>query len=137
MVWQKGGKGLNGSPSPKNIWQWFDPRGRKAGSWGFMLNRITGLGLLLYFVIHMGVLYQLTRGADAYDSFVTLMKNPVFMVGELLVIAAGIMHGINGIRLGLTSFGIGVRYQVAMLMVVGLLSLAGIIYFGFHMFGGG
>ena len=85
----------------------------------------------------MGVLYQLTRGADAYDSFVTLMKNPVFMVGELLVIAAGIMHGINGIRLGLTSFGIGVRYQVAMLMVVGLLSLAGIIYFGFHMFGGG
>lgn len=128
---------MNGSPSPKKIWQWFDPRGRKAGSWGFMLNRITGLGLLLYFVIHMAVLYQLTRGADAYDSFVTLMKNPFFLIGELLVIAAGIMHGINGIRLGLTSFGIGVRYQLVMLIVVGGISLIGVAYFAFHMFGGG
>ncbi len=128
---------MNGTPSPKKIWQWFDPRGRKAGTWGFMLNRITGLGLLLYFVIHMAVLQQLTRGPEAYDGFVSLMKNPVFLVGELLVIAAGIMHGLNGIRLGLTSFGIGVRYQLRMLIIVGVFSLIGILYFGIHMFGGG
>jgi succinate dehydrogenase / fumarate reductase, cytochrome b subunit len=128
---------MKGSPSPNKLLQWFDPRGRTAGSWGFMLNRITGLGLLLYFTLHMVALRQLTQGADAYDGFIKLMKNPVFTLGELLVIAAGIMHGINGIRIGLTSFGIGVRYQLAMLIVAGFLSFSGIAFFAVRMLGGG
>lgn len=115
---------------------WFDPRGRAAGSWGFILNRITGLGLMLYLTLHLVVLFQLTRGAEAYDGFVTLMKNPVFILGELLVIAAGIMHGLNGIRIGLTSFGIAGRYQFAMLLIVAVLSIVGIAFFGVRMLGG-
>ncbi len=127
---------MKGTPSPKKIMQWFDPRGRTVGSWGFMLNRITGLGLLLYFMIHMIVLGQLTQGAAAYDGFIELVKNPFFITGELLVIAAGIMHGINGIRIGLTSFGIGGRYQFIMLIVAGLLSFGGIAFFAVRMLGG-
>jgi succinate dehydrogenase / fumarate reductase cytochrome b subunit len=101
-----------------------------------MLNRITGLGLVLYLAMHMVVLFQLTRGAEAYDSFIVLMKNPIFIIGELLVIAAGIMHGINGIRIGLTSFGIAVRYQLTMLIVAAVLSAGGILFFAVHMLGG-
>jgi len=127
---------MKGSPSPRNFLQWFDPRGRSAGSWGFMLNRITGLGLVLYLAMHMIVLFQLTRGAEAYDSFIQLMKNPIFIIGELLVIAAGIMHGINGIRIGLTSFGIAVRYQLTMLIIAGIISAGGILFFAMHMLGG-
>ncbi len=127
---------MKGTPSPNKFILWFDPRGRSAGSWGFMINRITGLGLLLYLSMHLIVLSQLTRGPEAYDGFVAMMKNPIFMVGELLVIAAGIMHGINGIRIGLTSFGIAVRYQFVMLMIVTITSIGGIIFFAFRMFGG-
>ena len=127
---------MKGSPSPKKILEWFDPRGRSAGGWGFILNRITGLGLVLYLSMHLIVLFQLTRGAEAYDGFVTMMKNPVFIIGELLVIAAGIMHGINGIRIGLTSFGIGGRHQFAMLLVVAGLSGALILFFAIRMLGG-
>lgn len=127
---------MSGSPSPKKFMQWFDPRGKAAGSWGFLLNRITGLGLMLYLALHLVVLFQLTQGAAAYDGFVTLMKTPVFILGELLVIAAGIMHGLNGIRIGLTSFGIGGRYQFAMLLIVTVFSIAGIAFFAIRMLGG-
>jgi succinate dehydrogenase / fumarate reductase cytochrome b subunit len=64
------------------------------------------------------------------------MKNPVFLSGELLVIAAGFLHGLNGIRIGLTSFGIAVRYQFAMLAIVTILSAGGILFFAFRMLGG-
>ena len=127
---------MKGSPSPKKILEWFDPRGRSAEGWGFILNRITGLGLVLYLSMHLIVLFQLTRGAEAYDGFVTLMKNPVFIIGELLVVSAGIMHGINGIRIGLTSFGIGGRHQFAMLLVVAGLSGVLILFFAIRMLGG-
>jgi succinate dehydrogenase / fumarate reductase cytochrome b subunit len=127
---------MKGSPSPKKLLEWFDPRGRSSGGWGFILNRITGLGLILYLCMHLVVLFQLTRGAEAYDGFVKMMKNPVFILGELLVVAAGIMHGINGIRIGLTSFGIGGRHQFAMLLaVVGLSGLL-ILFFAVRMLGG-
>jgi len=32
-----------------HLWRWFDPRGRKMGSWAFILNRITALGLTLIY----------------------------------------------------------------------------------------
>jgi succinate dehydrogenase / fumarate reductase cytochrome b subunit len=82
------------------------------------------------------MLSQLTQGAQAYDGFIALMKNPVFAFGELLVVAAGILHGINGIRIGMTSFGIAVRHQLVMLGIVTLISAIGIVFFAARMLGG-
>jgi len=127
---------VKGTPSPNKFLQWFDPRGRSAGGWGFIINRITGLGLILYLSMHLIVLFQLTQGPTAYDGFVTMMKNPVFILGELLVVAAGILHGINGIRIGLTSFGIAARYQFVMLIFVMVVSVGGILFFAIRMLGG-
>jgi succinate dehydrogenase / fumarate reductase, cytochrome b subunit len=136
MVWREGETGMKGKPSSKNIFRWFDPRGRSVSSWGFIINRVTALGLSLYLILHLIMLGQLMQGQKAYDSFIALVKNPVFTGGELLVIAAGILHGINGIRIGLTSFGIAVRYQKIMLLVGAFISAAGILFFGIRMLGG-
>ena len=69
---------------------------------------------------------------SAYDSFVAFAKNPVFKIGEMLVIAAGLIHGLNGIRIALNSFGIGVRYQkITFLLLMGL-ALVGIVMFRLH-----
>ena len=35
-------------PDSKNFMRWFDPRNRKMGSWAFILNRITAIGLTVY-----------------------------------------------------------------------------------------
>ena len=96
---------------PREFWRWFDPRNRSLSTWAFILNRITALGLTLYLFIHLIVLGTLAQGPGAYDHFIEFAHTPVIKIGEMLVIAAGLIHGLNGIRIALTSFGIGTNRQ--------------------------
>jgi succinate dehydrogenase / fumarate reductase cytochrome b subunit len=118
----------------KNLFSWFSPVGRKTGSWAFILSRITALGLTLYLFMHLLVLGQLAQGPGAYDQFIKLTHNPWFGLGELLVIAAGLIHGLNGLRVIFTSFGIGVPRQKTFFYTLMVLALIGIVAFGFKIF---
>lgn len=124
------------SSSPTKFLRWFDPRNRQVGTWAFILNRVTALGLTLYLVLHLIALSQLAQGAAAYDSFIAFAKNPIFKVGEMLVIAAGLIHGLNGIRIAMNSFGWGIRIQKQAFIALMLLAIVGIIWFGTIMFFG-
>jgi len=126
---------MDNSPQPSRLWHWFDPRNRQVGSWAFILNRITALGLTFYLFLHLMMLGQLAIGEEAYTNFITLAKTPVIMIGEMLVIAAGIIHGLNGIRIILNSFGIGVRVQKFLFIGLMTLAVAGIAFFAVKMFG--
>jgi len=121
-------------PSAKKFWNWFNPTGRQVTGWGFGLNRITGLGLTVYLYLHLVILSSLARGPEAYGNFLKLIHSPIYVFGELLVVAAGIIHGFNGIRIALTSFGIAVPQQrplyVALMILAGLVSL----FFAVRMF---
>jgi succinate dehydrogenase / fumarate reductase, cytochrome b subunit len=121
---------------PSKFLRWFDPRNRQIGTWAFILNRITALGLTLYLTMHLVALSQLAQGPAAYDTFVAFAKNPYFKVGEMLVIAAGCIHGLNGIRIALNSFGIGVRFQKETFVALMALALCAIGFFGYIMFFG-
>jgi succinate dehydrogenase / fumarate reductase cytochrome b subunit len=125
IIWQERVRQMNNAPSPNRFWQWFDPRNRTLGSWAFILNRITALGLSLYLVMHLFMLSKLAAGPEDYNAFIELAKTPVIKIGEALVIAAGLIHGLNGIRITLTSFGIGVKYQKQMFF--GLMALAAVL----------
>jgi succinate dehydrogenase / fumarate reductase, cytochrome b subunit len=115
--------------------KWFDPRARTINMLGFILNRVTALGLTLYLFLHLAVLSQLASGPEGYDTFVKTMHNPLFTFMEVLVVAAGLGHGLNGVRIFLNSLGIGVRYQK--LLLLGVLALAGAVtlVFAIRMFG--
>jgi succinate dehydrogenase / fumarate reductase cytochrome b subunit len=120
--------------SPKNAWMWFDPRSRDAGMWAYALNRITALGLVFYLFLHLVVLSQLSRGPAAYNGFISLVKSPVFVLGEFLVVVASLYHGLNGLRIALTSFGIVVPYQKQLWYAIFGLSVIGGLIFGMVMF---
>ena len=120
--------------SPRKMIKWFDPRNRNLGSWAFILNRITGLGLTLYLFLHLIMLGQLAKGPQAYDGFIALVKNPLFLTGELLVVAAALIHGLNGIRIGLTSFGIWAKYQKQLFVILMSIALITTAIFAFRMF---
>jgi len=120
--------------SPKNFLRWFDPRGREAGTWAFILNRITALGLSFYLFLHLFALGQLAIGEEAYNNFIAFAHNPIIKLGEMLVIAAVLIHGLNGIRIALASAGIGVRHQKAIFAIVIAAAMAGIAYFAYRMF---
>jgi succinate dehydrogenase / fumarate reductase cytochrome b subunit len=98
-------------PSARRFWSWFIPIRRDVGSWAFALNRITALGLTVYLFLHLIILGKLAQGPAAYDQFLELTENPFIKLGEWAVVAAAILHGLNGIRIVLTSFGVGVTRQ--------------------------
>jgi succinate dehydrogenase / fumarate reductase cytochrome b subunit len=122
------------SPSLQGIARWFDPRGRKVGTWAFILNRVTAIGLTVYLYLHLVVLGKLAQGPEAYDSFVAMAKTPVYITGEFLVVAAGIIHGLNGIRVTLNSFGIAIPYQKQLFYGLMAIALIGIAIFGVRMY---
>jgi succinate dehydrogenase / fumarate reductase cytochrome b subunit len=123
--------------TPANVIKWFDLRGLDLGTFAFLLNRITGIGLTLYLFLHLIVLSTLSKGAQAYDQFVALVKNPLFLFGEYLVVAAVLLHGLNGLRIALTSLGVAVPRQKQLFIGLMVIALVGCGIFAVRMFGGG
>lgn len=121
-------------PAPRKFFTWFNPIGKQTGGWAFILNRITALGLTLFLYIHLIVLGKLAQGPQAYDSFVRLTHQPVYIFGELLVVAAAFLHGLNGVRIVLTTFGISIPYQKQLFYVLMTLAIIAIAIFGYRMF---
>ena len=112
-------------PSARKFLSWFIPLRRDIGSWAFALNRITALGLTLYLFLHLIILGRLAQGPGAYDEFLLLTENPLIKLGEWAVVAAAILHGLNGIRVLLTSFGVGVTRQKQ--LFYGLMAVAVVV----------
>jgi succinate dehydrogenase / fumarate reductase cytochrome b subunit len=52
----------------------------------------------------------------------------------MLVIAGGLIHGLNGIRIFLNSFGVATRWQRPILLGLMALALLGTLVFGYKMF---
>ena len=83
------------------------------GRWGverylYTLHRLTGLGLLLYFLMHIFVTSARAFGPEAWEKAMSAVTGPAFKVGEYLVFAAFAFHAVNGIRLALIELGFGV-----------------------------
>ncbi len=96
------------TPLPNRLgikgWAW---AGRyKIERYLYTLHRITGFGLLLYISIHLIANGFRLGGQDNWESLMNFMGNPGFKIGEYLVMAAFIIHALNGGRLILQHFGI-------------------------------
>lgn len=121
-------------PSARNALRWFDARGRRAGSWAFILNRLTALALTFYLGLHLAVLNKLTQGAQAYNDFVVFAQTPLIKVGEIILIAAVVLHGLNGLRLTLLAFGIGLSKQRMLFGMVAIATILSSVLFAIRLF---
>ncbi len=80
-----------------------------AGRYGFerymyTLQRITGLGVLLYLLMHLLVTGQ-KLDQTRWEWIMELVTKGPLPIGEFLVFVAAVFHALNGIRLLLTHFG--------------------------------
>lgn len=83
------------------------------GRWGlerylYTLHRITGLGLVLYFLLHIVVTSSRALGPEAWKAAMGRVTGPLFTAGEYLVFAAFAFHAVNGLRLIVVELGWGV-----------------------------
>jgi succinate dehydrogenase / fumarate reductase cytochrome b subunit len=97
---------------------WFDVRKRRVGSWAFALNRLTGLGLVLYLFLHLVVLSLLLRGPEAWDQFVAIAKTPLFLLFDVVLIFGLLFHALNGIRVALVGMGVGIKSQKTLFWIL-------------------
>jgi len=78
-----------------------------ADRYAYALHRITGLGILCYFLMHIFVTGSRVGGAEEWEGWMNFFaKNPMFAIGEFLVFLAFLFHAINGIRLIFVELGV-------------------------------
>lgn len=99
----------------------------RTGLWAWLLHRITGLAIILYLLLHIGVISSVLWGGGSFDQLMATLKRPWFAVGELLLVTAVMYHGLNGTRIILFDLGIGVKRQKAMFWGAFLLAAAGFV----------
>lgn len=95
-------------PNRLGLWGWLG-----GGRWGmerylYALHRVTGLGLLFYFLLHIVVTSSRALGADAWNRAMEAVTGELFELGEYLVFLAFAFHAANGIRLALLELGFAV-----------------------------
>ena len=73
----------------------------------YLLHRVTGLGLILFVIIHliMTTVFRI-QGQDIWAATMAILQNPWFKFGEYLVVIAFIYHALNGLRLVLQELGL-------------------------------
>jgi succinate dehydrogenase / fumarate reductase, cytochrome b subunit len=78
-------------------------KGRE-GMWTWMLHRATGLGVLLFLVIHVIETAAVIYSPAFYDSALQIYKSPLFRFAELLIFFSVLFHAVNGLRIAVQDF---------------------------------
>jgi succinate dehydrogenase / fumarate reductase, cytochrome b subunit len=76
-----------------------------AERYAYALHRLTGLGILAYFLLHIFVTGARLGGPGQWDNTMAYLARPIFKIGEFLVFLAFVYHAMNGIRLALVELG--------------------------------
>ena len=98
--------------------------GRGLGAWAFWLHRLTGLLIVFYLLMHIVVISTAIGGKGNFDAAMTFLKAPLFIVGELALVATICIHAFNGVRVVLFDLGIGIKKQKE--LFIGLMAVAAI-----------
>ena len=70
-----------------------------AERYAYALHRLTGLGILAYFLMHIFVTGSRVGGPERWDAAMAFFNSPFFKFGEFTVFLAFAFHALNGIRL--------------------------------------
>jgi len=116
---------------------WFDVRSMTTGHLAFSIHRITGIGIVFYLYLHLGVLSMLLGGEDAWNGFLALATTPLFLGLDVILVFGLLAHGLNGTRLALVGSGFVADHQKALFwssMTFGAILL---VYTALHLFTAG
>lgn len=95
--------------------------------WAWLLQRVTAVLLLLGLAVHIIVTHALGLGELSFENVGTRLGSVFFVVLDLGLLAAGLFHGLNGLRGVLLDYGFSGgsrRVLSAFLWVVGIAAFA-------------
>ena len=83
----------------------------RVGWWAWALQRVTGVVLVAYLLVHIAVISTSILGVSAFDSTLSFVQHPVFEALNVALITIVLYHTFNGVRVVLFDVGIGIRRQ--------------------------
>jgi succinate dehydrogenase / fumarate reductase cytochrome b subunit len=125
-----------------------NPRNMRLGVWAWLIQRISGLVLVVFVVAHVVAISQaslVTKGT--LFTILDGLRNPFWYVSrtalaiDLLMLGIIAFHGMNGIRIVLfdTGIGVGLRSHKVIfwtLIAIAVVTSGLVIYYGLPMIGG-
>lgn len=78
-----------------------------SGMMAWVVQRVTGLLLLFYLLLHVHTISKLSQGPAAFDEALVTFRSPVFKLLEIGLLGTVVLHALNGIRITLLDLGIG------------------------------
>jgi succinate dehydrogenase / fumarate reductase, cytochrome b subunit len=100
----------------------------QSGMWSWLLHRITGLGILLFLLVHIVDISLLGFGPAVYNEGILLFDSVIVRLLSLALIGAVFLHGFNGLRIMVIDFWRkGARYQLLMFVIVMVITVVGFI----------
>jgi succinate dehydrogenase / fumarate reductase cytochrome b subunit len=92
----------------------FQAKAMRTGTAAWILQRLSGLFLTLYLITHLIVIGTVVRGEGSFDSMLSKFESTPFLVLDAGLVGIVAFHGLNGARLILFDFAVGLRYQKAL-----------------------
>lgn len=92
----------------------FQARAMRTGTAAWALQRLSGLFLTAYLITHLIVIGTVVRGSASFDSMLSKFESTPFLVLDAGLVGVVAFHGLNGARLILLDFAIGLRFQKAL-----------------------
>ncbi len=74
------------------------------GSLAYVLHRVSGIALIFFLFFHILSITKAQATPEAYDLMIRRMQEPDFKIGEILLFAGLLYHGLNGMRIVLVDF---------------------------------
>jgi succinate dehydrogenase / fumarate reductase cytochrome b subunit len=71
-----------------------------------VLQRVTGVLLLVYLFLHVRTIHELSRGPSAFDAALLTFRHPLFKLLEIALLGTVILHALNGVRITLLDLGL-------------------------------
>jgi succinate dehydrogenase cytochrome b subunit len=95
----------------------------REGYWAWVLHRVSGLGVLLFLLMHIVDTSFMLLGREVYDHAIELYRQPLFRVGEVFIFAGVLYHALNGLRIIVIDFWDG-AFRIQRQLWYGVLALS-------------
>jgi succinate dehydrogenase / fumarate reductase cytochrome b subunit len=104
------------------------------GMLSWALHRIAGLGILAFLLLHIVDIFIIGYGPTTFNNLLFLYRNPIFRIGEIVLVAGVYYHAANGVRIILIDFwNTAYKYERQLYYGVIAVFLAGFIPTAFFM----
>ena len=125
-----------------------NPRNMRLGVWAWLIQRISGLALVIFVIAHVVAISQANLALTGpLFTMLNGLRNPFWAVDktvlaiDLLMLGIIAFHGMNGIRIVMFDVGVGVglrSHKVIFwsLIALGIVASGIVIFYGLPLLGG-